>query len=72
MKVIFYSTHCPKCRILEQKLKKKNIKYTENNSVDDMLALGITSAPALGVDNVIYNFKEANDWINGQETRSNG
>ena len=24
-----YSTHCPKCKILETKLKQKNIEYEE-------------------------------------------
>lgn len=39
--VIFYSTHCPKCKVLEIKLNQKNIKYTENDNVEEMLALGI-------------------------------
>lgn len=67
MNIIFYSTHCPKCKVLEMKLKKKNIPYVENNSVDEMLALGIQSAPALSVDGVVYSFKEANDWVNKVE-----
>ena len=46
--VVFYSTHCPKCSILEKKLKQANIEYTENNDVNAMLAKGMTSAPSLG------------------------
>ena len=66
MEVIFYSTHCPKCRVLEAKLQQKGIEYVENNDVDQMLAKGLTSAPALEVDGAVYEFKEANDWIKEQ------
>ena len=43
MKIIFYSTKCPKCRVLEMKMKQKNISYVENNDVDLMLSKGIKS-----------------------------
>lgn len=64
MKVTFYSTHCPKCKILEMKLKQSNIPYVENNNVDEMLAVGLKSAPALQIDdNAPMGFKEAVDWL---------
>ena len=62
--VIFYSTHCPKCRILELKLKQKSIEYKENNNVDEMLSKGITSAPCLEVDGELLDFGKAVKWIN--------
>lgn len=40
--VILYSTGCPRCSVLKKKLEEKGINYTENNSVDEMLALGIS------------------------------
>ena len=64
MKVILYSTGCPKCRVLKTKLDKKNINYTENNNVEEMLELGFDLLPVLKVDDDIMNFTEANDWIN--------
>lgn len=67
MNVTFYSTHCPKCKVLEMKLKQKNINYTENDNVEEMLSLGIQSAPALSVDNKIYLFTDAIKWVNSQE-----
>ena len=67
MNVTFYSTHCPKCKVLKLKLKQKNIEYTENDKVDEMLALGIQSAPALSVDGQIYLFADAIKWVNKQE-----
>ena len=66
MKVILYSTGCPKCRVLKTKLDKKNINYIENNDVEEMLELGFDLLPVLKVDDDIMNFTEANDWINKQ------
>ena len=67
--VVFYSTHCPKCSILEKKLKQANIEYTENNDVNVMLAKGMTSAPNLEVDGKLMGFTEAVEWINSQEVK---
>ena len=63
-KIILYSTHCPKCNILEKKLKGKGISYTEVNDVDEMLDKGFTEIPMLEVDGVIYTFGEAVKWVN--------
>lgn len=65
MKVILYTTHCPKCMVLEKKLKSKNISYTENTNVGEMLERGFDTTPMLEVDEKVMNFKEANTWING-------
>lgn len=65
--IIFYSTHCPKCSILEKKLKQANIEYTENNDVDTMVAKGMTSAPSLEVDGKLMSFAESIEWIKSQE-----
>lgn len=64
MGIVLYSTHCPKCKILETKLKQKSIEYTEVNDVDLMLEKGFTTIPMLEVDGEIMDFKKANDWIN--------
>ena len=65
-KVILYSTHCPRCKVLELKLKQKNIAYEEINDIDQMKAKGFSEAPKLEVDGVVYGFKEAVDWIKEQ------
>lgn len=67
MEVIFYSTHCSMCNVLEKKLKAKQIDYSEINDVDNMIKKGITSAPCLEVDGRIMKFGEAIKWINEQE-----
>lgn len=64
MKVILYTTHCPKCIVLEKKLKSKNIEYTENTDTDLMISKGFLSTPMLEVDGNIMDFKAANTWIN--------
>jgi glutaredoxin-related protein len=64
--VILYSTHCPRCNVLKEKLENKDIEFTEVNDVDEMLKLNIMSAPMLKVNDDLLNFKRANDWINEQ------
>lgn len=62
--VILYSTHCPKCSVLEKKLKQKNISYEEVNDIETMKEKGYLSVPILEVDGVSMDFKTASDWIN--------
>ena len=62
--IILYSTGCPKCNVLKEKLTNKNIKYSEVNSKDEMIALGIDEIPVLSVDGNMMNFKESVDWVN--------
>lgn len=66
-KVVFYSTHCPKCKVLEAKLKQKNINYEECTDIDTMLAKGVKSAPYLEVDGELLDFATAVKYINGIE-----
>lgn len=65
-KVVFHSSHCPRCKILEIKLKDKGIEYEENNDIQVMLSKGLETAPALEVDGKLMGFKEAVDWIKEQ------
>lgn len=62
--IVLYSTHCPKCSIVERKLNEKNIVYDEVNDIDNMIALGLTEVPWLKVDGRMMNFGEAIKWIN--------
>lgn len=66
MEIVLHSTHCPKCNVLKTKLEQKNIEFKENNDVKLMMQKGFTSAPMLEIDNIIYNFKEAVEWIGEQ------
>lgn len=62
-KVILYSTGCPKCKVLKNKMEAKGIEYTENNSIDDMIALGIKSAPILNVNGVLMDYMSALTYV---------
>lgn len=64
MDVKLYSTHCPKCIVLEKKLNQKNISFEEINDIDVMAEKGFMQAPMLEVDGEVMDFKQANDWIN--------
>lgn len=67
MKIVLYSTHCPKCNVLEKKLKQKNISYEEVNDIELMKNKGYLSVPVLEVNGISMDFSEANSWINLQE-----
>jgi glutaredoxin len=62
--IILYSTGCPKCKVLEAKLKQKNIQYTEINDMDVMVSKGFLTVPVLQVDGNIMDFTAANKWVN--------
>ena len=64
MKVLLYSTHCPRCDVLEKKLQQKKIDYKEINDVEIMKEKGYLTVPILEVDGKSMDFKAANDWIN--------
>lgn len=66
MKVILYSTHCPKCNVLKAKLDQKGISYNEVDNVDIMLEKGFISVPKLEINETVYDFKEAVAWIGEQ------
>lgn len=62
--ITLYSTGCPKCKVLTMKLNQKGVQYNINTNVDEMLAKGIKSAPILEVDGKLYDFMQANNWVN--------
>ncbi len=64
--VKLYSTNCPKCKVLEMKMKQKNIEYEVNTNIEEMLALGVKSAPILSVEGGLLQFADAVKWINEQ------
>ncbi len=66
-KVILYTTGCPKCKVLEQKLSGKNIIYETVTDVDKMIAKGFQTAPVLEIDEKVYEFGSAINWINSKD-----
>ena len=64
MSIVLYTTHCPKCQVLQKKLSQKRIPYSINEDIDEMIKKGLMSAPGLEVDGTMMNFTDANKWIN--------
>lgn len=67
MRVILYSTDCPKCKILESKLKQKNVAFelvTGEEAVEAISNKGFMSAPMLEVNGENMEFGKAVKWIN--------
>lgn len=62
--ITLYSTHCPKCKILEKKLDNANIEYVICDDMDIMINKGFDFLPMLEVDDKIMNFGEAVKWVN--------
>lgn len=69
--IIIYSTHCPKCNVLTNKLNSKKIQYKEVTDIDEMQKLGLMSVPYLSVDGKLLDFAAANKWINEVNTDEN-
>lgn len=65
--IILYSTNCPKCNILKQKLENLNIDFNISFDIDHLMDLGFMEAPILKVDNKYLKFSEAIQWIKEQE-----
>ena len=67
MNVVLYSTGCPKCKTLKQRLDKELIQYTENSSVDEMIKLGIVQVPMLSINGELMDYSKAGQWLDKQK-----
>ena len=63
---VLYSTGCPKCNVLEKKLKSKNVDFVIETDIDSIVKMGYTSAPILWYRNSdkYYTFAEAVNFVN--------
>lgn len=65
--VTLYSTDCPRCKVLAQKLTEKGVDFEICKDVDKMIRRDFTSAPMLEVDKNTMDFMEAINWLNGKD-----
>lgn len=63
-----FSTGCPKCNILEKKLTQKNIPFTKNSNIEELIQKGFTSAPILKVGGEYLEFADAIKYVNEVNT----
>ena len=66
-KIILFSTGCPACNVLKNKLIEKGIEFEENTNKEQMLSLNFVRVPILEVNGERMDFPTANKWINEQE-----
>jgi hypothetical protein len=62
-RIVLYSTGCPKCSVLKKKMDAAHIVYVEEHDMDEMLKVGLKSAPGLMVGSEILNFQDAVRWV---------
>lgn len=67
-KIILYTVNCPKCKVLELKLKQKKIAFEVVDDTDEVVEAGkehnISSAPFLQVNTDFLDFSKAIKYIN--------
>jgi glutaredoxin-related protein len=63
--IILYTTHCPKCKVLQLKLEKLNLSFEICEDIETMETLGFKTSPMLSINNKIYNFQEAVKFLKG-------
>jgi hypothetical protein len=61
MKLI--SNGCPKCVILEGKLKEKGIIYEKSSDIQEIINAGFKTIPMLNVNGEYLDFGKALKWI---------
>lgn len=62
--IVMYTTHCPRCKILEAKLKEKRVEYKEITDVNEIMQAGFMTVPVLVVENNPLDFVSAVKWVN--------
>ena len=65
--ITVYSLDCPKCLALKKRLADKGIDFTLIENRDEVVKVGstfgVTDVPVMVVDDKVYNFLEAVDYI---------
>ena len=59
MIITLYSTGCPKCQILEKRLKKNNFNFTISDDVNILIEKGFQSAPVMAVGKLFFDYGSA-------------
>lgn len=62
--IVLFSSGCPKCKVLKQKLDDRKIKYEVSEDFDELIAQNLQTVPVLKVDGEYYQFSEAIRMVN--------
>lgn len=63
--IVLYTTHCPKCRVLEAELLRGGFDFSVCEDEDKMRTLGIDHLPVLAVNDELLNFPDALKYVRG-------
>lgn len=63
MNITLYTTHCPKCKVLETKLQQRGLEYEIIEDENIMVEKGFLSAPMLQIDEEVLDFSGAINWL---------
>ena len=62
--IVLFSSDCPKCKVLKQKLDNKKIKYEVSEDFDELITQNLQAVPVLKVNGEYYQFGEAIKVVN--------
>ena len=62
--IVLFSSGCPKCNVLKQKLDSRKIKYEVSEDFDELIAQNLQTVPVLKVNGEYYQFSEAIKVVN--------
>jgi len=62
--IVLFSSGCPKCKVLKQKLDDKKIKYKVSEDFDELITQNLQTVPVLKVNGEYYQFSEAIKVVN--------
>lgn len=62
-KIILYTSHCPKCKVLQTKLDNAGIIYEVFDNVDEMIKMGMTTVPILNVNGQNMTYSKSIKWL---------
>lgn len=71
MELKLYTTHCPRCGVIEKKLKSAALDYTEISDPIEIGKRGIDMVPVLEIDGKLYGFGSAIKWLHDYEVDHN-
>lgn len=64
--ITFYTTDCPKCKVLESKMNAKGIPYIIETNIESLIEKGFRTTPMIEVDDQFMEFSDAIKWVNEQ------
>lgn len=62
--IVLFSSGCPKCKVLKQKLDDRKIEYEVSEDFDELIEQNLQTVPVLKVNGEYYQFSEAIKVVN--------